>query len=63
MNQIKSKLVFLLAIFVQVFPDYLAREEVSDFIDYMNEKHDFDRDSKQPSWRSQSSRKSNKDNE
>ena len=46
MNQIKSKLVFLLAIFFvqSIHSDYLAREEVSDFIDYMNAKHDFDRD-------------------
>ena len=46
MNQIKSKLVFLLVIFFvqSIHSDYLAREEVSDFIDYMNTKHDFDRD-------------------
>ena len=46
MNQIKSKLVFLLAIFFvqSIHSDYLAREEVSDFIDYMNAKHNFDRD-------------------
>ena len=46
MNHIKSKLAFLLAIFFvqSIYSDYLAREEVSDFIDYMNAKHDFDRD-------------------
>ena len=46
MNQIKSKLAFLLAVFFvqSIHSDYLAREEVSDFIDYMNAKHDFDRD-------------------